>query len=196
MIERLAWLPSKSCYINLKFFETLKNTPNTSEGFKFVAFVVLEILGGGVLFDPLWCLVWVPKPLVPEGLSFSRVIDNKNTVPEITNHCSFQSSPLFSNNKATVLSIVLSKTECPCSFQSSPLFLNNKAIVLSIVLSKTECPCSFQSSPLFLNNKAIVLSIVSSKTECPCFFQSSPLFLNNKAIVLSIVLSKTECPCL
>ena len=41
----------------LKFFETLKDTPNTSEDFRFVASVVLEILGG-VLFDPLgpWCL--------------------------------------------------------------------------------------------------------------------------------------------
>ena len=45
MIKWLPWLPSKSCYINLKFFETLKDTPNTSEGFRFVAFVVVEILG-------------------------------------------------------------------------------------------------------------------------------------------------------
>ena len=70
MIEWLPWLLSKSCYTNLKFFETLKDTPNTSEGFRFVAFLVLEILGW-VLFDPPpppWCLVWVPKPLVPEGL--------------------------------------------------------------------------------------------------------------------------------
>ena len=44
VIEQLPWLPSKSCYINLKFFETLKDTPNTSEGFRSVAFVVLEIL--------------------------------------------------------------------------------------------------------------------------------------------------------
>ena len=56
----------------LELFETLKDTPNTSEGFRFVAFLVLEILGW-VLFDlppppPPWCLVWVPKPLVPEGL--------------------------------------------------------------------------------------------------------------------------------
>ena len=34
----------------LEIFETLKDTPNTSEGFRFVAFVVLEILGW-VLFD-------------------------------------------------------------------------------------------------------------------------------------------------
>ena len=52
MIEWLPWLPSKSCYTNLKFFETLKDTPNPSKGFRFVAFLVLEILGG-VLFDPL-----------------------------------------------------------------------------------------------------------------------------------------------
>ena len=45
MIERLPWLPRKSCYINLKFFETLKDTPNISQVFRFVAFVVLEILG-------------------------------------------------------------------------------------------------------------------------------------------------------
>ena len=51
MIEWLPWLPSKSCYTNLKFFETLKDTPNPSKGFRFVAFLVLEILGG-VLFDP------------------------------------------------------------------------------------------------------------------------------------------------
>ena len=50
MIEWLPWLPSKSCYTNLKFFETLKDTPNPSKGFRFVAFLVLEILG--VLFDP------------------------------------------------------------------------------------------------------------------------------------------------
>ena len=49
--EWLPWLPSKSCYTNLKFFETLKDTPNTSEGFRFVAFLVLEIQGW-VLFDP------------------------------------------------------------------------------------------------------------------------------------------------
>ena len=56
MIERLPWLPSKSCYTNLKFFETLKDTPNPSKGFRFVTFLVLEILG--VLFDPAlgaWC---------------------------------------------------------------------------------------------------------------------------------------------
>ena len=51
-MEWLPWLPSNSCYTNLKFFETLKDTPNTSEGFRFVAFLVLEILGW-VLFDPL-----------------------------------------------------------------------------------------------------------------------------------------------
>ena len=66
VIERLTWLPRKSCYINLKFFETLKDTPNTSEGFKFVAFVVLT--GGPFRPPPPWCLVWVPKPMVPEGL--------------------------------------------------------------------------------------------------------------------------------
>ena len=73
MIEWLPWLPSKSCYTNLKFFETLKDTPNTSEGFRFAAFLVLEI-PGWVLFDspPPWCLVWVPKPLVPEGLKMPR----------------------------------------------------------------------------------------------------------------------------
>ena len=46
MIERLPRLPTKSCYTNLKFFETLKDTPNPSKGFRFVAFLVLEILGG------------------------------------------------------------------------------------------------------------------------------------------------------
>ena len=51
MIEWLPWLPSKNCYTDLKFFETLKDTPNTSKGFRFVAFLVLEILGW-VLFDP------------------------------------------------------------------------------------------------------------------------------------------------
>ena len=64
--EWLPWLPSKSCCINFKFFETLKGTPNTSEGFRFVAFVVLAILGGP--FRPPWCLVSVLKPLMPEGL--------------------------------------------------------------------------------------------------------------------------------
>ena len=46
MIEWLPWLSSKSCYTNLKFFETLKDTPNSSKGFRFVAFLVLEMLGG------------------------------------------------------------------------------------------------------------------------------------------------------
>ena len=46
MIERLPWLPSISCNTNLKFFETLKDTANTSQGFRFVVFVVLEILSG------------------------------------------------------------------------------------------------------------------------------------------------------
>ena len=55
VIEWLPWLPSKSCYTNLKFFENLKGIPNPSEGFRFVAFLVLEIQG--VLFDP-------PPPLV------------------------------------------------------------------------------------------------------------------------------------
>ena len=55
MIEWLPWLPSKSCYTNLKFFETLKDTPNPSKGFRFLAFLVLEILGGP--FRP-------PPPLV------------------------------------------------------------------------------------------------------------------------------------
>ena len=53
MIEWLPWLPSKSCYINLKFFETLKDTPNPSKGFRFVAFLVLEILGGSFSTPPL-----------------------------------------------------------------------------------------------------------------------------------------------
>ena len=30
----------------IEIFETLKDTPNTSQGFRSVAFVVLEILGG------------------------------------------------------------------------------------------------------------------------------------------------------
>ena len=58
VIEWLPWLPGKSCYINLEFFETSKDMPDTSEGFRFVAFVVLEILGVGVLFYPplsAWC---------------------------------------------------------------------------------------------------------------------------------------------
>ena len=38
-------------YINLKFLETLKDTPNTFQGFRFAAFVILEILGV-VHFDP------------------------------------------------------------------------------------------------------------------------------------------------
>ena len=33
--------------INLEFFETLKDTPNTYQGFRFVAFLVLEIAGRG-----------------------------------------------------------------------------------------------------------------------------------------------------
>ena len=53
MIEWLPWLPSKSCYTNLKFFETLKDTPNPSKGFRFVAFLVLEILGGSFSTPPL-----------------------------------------------------------------------------------------------------------------------------------------------
>ena len=78
MIEWLPWLPSKSCYTNLKFFETLKDTPNPSKGFRFVAFLVLEILGGPFR-PPPWCLVWVPKPLVPGGLTyFNKVKFTRN----------------------------------------------------------------------------------------------------------------------
>ena len=69
----VAIVTKKSCYINLKFLETLKDTPSTSEGFRFVPFVILEILVW-VHFDPPpppWCLVWVPKPLVPKGLIWS-----------------------------------------------------------------------------------------------------------------------------
>ena len=44
----------------LKIFYTLKDTPNTSEGFRFVAFVILGILGW-VYFDPS------PSPLVLGG---------------------------------------------------------------------------------------------------------------------------------
>ena len=44
VIEWLPWLPNKSCYINLKFLEILKDTPNTFEGFRFVAFGILVIL--------------------------------------------------------------------------------------------------------------------------------------------------------
>ena len=53
VIERLPWLPSKRYYINLNFLETLKDSPNISEGFRFVAFVDLEILGGGSFRPPL-----------------------------------------------------------------------------------------------------------------------------------------------
>ena len=66
VIDRVPWLPSKSCYISLKFFETLKD----SQVFRFVALDILKILEVlFVLFVPLlWYLVWVPKPLVSEGL--------------------------------------------------------------------------------------------------------------------------------
>ena len=85
MIEWLPWLPSKSCYTNLKFFETLKDTPNPSKGFRFVAFLVLEILGGPFRPPPPWCLVWVPKPLVPGGLnqSFNNISSSPKTTLQI-----------------------------------------------------------------------------------------------------------------
>ena len=52
MIEWLPWLPNKSCYINLKFLETLKDTPNTFESFRFVAFGILVILVVGPVRPP------------------------------------------------------------------------------------------------------------------------------------------------
>ena len=57
---------------NLKFFYTFKDTHNTTVGFRFVALVVLEILGGGggFNFDPPWCMVRIRKPLVSEGLRY------------------------------------------------------------------------------------------------------------------------------
>ena len=79
MIEWLPWLPSKSYYTNLKFFETLKDTPNPSKGFRFVAFLVLEILGGSFSTPP-WCLVWVPKLLVPGGLRQKCVLLPENSL--------------------------------------------------------------------------------------------------------------------
>ena len=89
MIEWLPWLPSKSCYTNLKFFETLKDTPNPSKGFRFVAFLVLEILGGGPFRPPPppWCLVWVPKPLVPGGLIFHIHLSSYLKIPVLSNQC-------------------------------------------------------------------------------------------------------------
>ena len=41
-----------------QFFETLKDTPNPSKGFRFVAFLALEILGGVLFTSP---------PLVLDG---------------------------------------------------------------------------------------------------------------------------------
>ena len=59
-----------------QFFETLKDTPNPSKGFRFVAFLALEILGGSFSTPPPWCLVGVLKPLVPGGLSqITRIYD-------------------------------------------------------------------------------------------------------------------------
>ena len=78
MIEWLPRLPSKSCYTNLKFFETLKDTPNPSKGFRFVVFLVLEILG--VLLD-------LPPPLVlgvgTKTLGARRVKENEEHTKRI-----------------------------------------------------------------------------------------------------------------
>ena len=111
MIEWLPWLPSKSCYTNLKFFETLKDTPNPSKGFMFVAFLVLEILGGSFSTPPPWCLVWVPKPLVPGGLSAQMT---KSLGKSIIN--------LYSNVACSVLG-VSNQQELSTDLKSDP-FLN------------------------------------------------------------------------
>ena len=39
--------------MSASFFETLTDTPNISQGFMFVAFVVLEILGGSISITTL-----------------------------------------------------------------------------------------------------------------------------------------------
>ena len=51
----VAMVAKQKLLYQLKFFETLKDTPNPSKGFRFVAFLVLEILRGP--FRP-------PPPLV------------------------------------------------------------------------------------------------------------------------------------
>ena len=47
----------------LEIFLDLEGCLNISQGFRFVVFVILEL--GGIF----WYLVWVLKPLVPEGLN-------------------------------------------------------------------------------------------------------------------------------
>ena len=61
---------TKQLLYQLEFFEILKDTPYISESFRSVAFVVLQIAGGGgdPSDPPPWCLMWVPISLVSEGL--------------------------------------------------------------------------------------------------------------------------------
>ena len=72
VMEQLPWWTDKICYINLKFFETLKDAYNTWQGFSFVAFVVLEI-GGWIYFDaPPWspcimCVQYIGRCSVHRG---------------------------------------------------------------------------------------------------------------------------------
>ena len=54
------------------FFETLTDTPNISQGFMFVGFVVLEILGGSISIPPPLSLVGVPNALVPVKLVLTQ----------------------------------------------------------------------------------------------------------------------------
>ena len=52
----------------------MSNRVNTSQGFRFAAFVVLEILGGSILISlGAWC--GYQKPLVPEWLKRTNIID-------------------------------------------------------------------------------------------------------------------------
>ena len=59
---------TKAVIFNLKLFETLKYTPNISQGFRFVALAIIEIPVPPLPPAPPSCLVWVSKPLVREGL--------------------------------------------------------------------------------------------------------------------------------
>ena len=60
-----AMVPNKICNTKLKVFENLNDIPNSSQGYRFVAFVVLEIPGGFIW--PSYLVFGVdPKSLVPE----------------------------------------------------------------------------------------------------------------------------------
>ena len=69
VIEWLPWRQNKRYLIICIFFETVRDEPIPHKNFMFLGQGSHEIPGGGRP-DPPWYPMWVPIPLVTEGLTF------------------------------------------------------------------------------------------------------------------------------